>query len=1429
MDALATFHPAIRTWFARRFPDGPTDPQAAGWPAIAAGDDTLIAAPTGSGKTLAAFLVCLDRLFRAETAPGGEAITEVVYVSPLKALATDIRENLERPLAEIREVARELGLAVPALRTVVRTGDTPSTARAAMLRQPPHLLITTPESLYLLVTAARSRERLRDVSTVIVDEIHAVARDKRGSHLALTLERLDALAKRRPQRIGLSATQRPIETVARLLVGAGEGRSHPDGRPACRIVDLGHRRQLDLTIELPDSELEAVASHEQWDEILDRIAIHVRAHRTTLVFVNTRRLAERVAHRLGERLGEGQVAAHHGSLSKDRRLRLEARLRGGELSALVATASLELGIDIGPIELVCQIGSPRSIATLLQRVGRSGHARGAVAKGRVYPTSRDELVEVTALLRAVRAGQLDRVQPPEAPLDVLAQQIVAAAAADAWPEAELFELVRHAAPYAELDRADFDALVTMLSDGIQTGRGRRAAYLHRDRVHGILRGRRGARLAALTSGGAIPETADYRVVADPDDTTVGTVNEDWAIESMQGDVFLLGSTSWRIRRVEAGIVRVVNAEGAPPTVPFWLGEAPARTAEASAAVSALREAVDVRLGTGDIATVAEWLAPEAGVEGRVATEVVRYLAAARAALGLLPSQRRVVFERFFDEAGGMQLVVHAPYGGRINRALGLALRKRFCRRFDFELQAAASDDAVVLSLGPGQSFPLGDVPRFLSPESAEEVLAQALLLSPMFQVRWRWNLGRALVVLRQRGGRRTPPPIQRMEADDLMAAVFPALAGCQENAGAGPLEIPDHPIVRQTMHDCLHEATDVDGLVRLFDGFRSGAVEAVFRETTEPSPLAHEILNGRPYTFLDDAPLEERRTRAVALRRGLPETARDLGRLDPDAIARVRDEARPDCRTAEELHDLLLDLVVLRPERAYETWFRELAHAGRAARVLTAASPLWLAAEQRPRVEALFPGARIEPDVRVPAGVRAEADEEEARTSAVRGHLARLGPCTVADLAAHTGLAAPAIPAPLARLEAEGFVLRGRFDPAREGAEEFCERRLLARIHRYTTERLRREIEPVSAQDLVRFLLRWQHVAADTHLEGRQGLLVAIEQLQGFEIAAGSWESSVLPARVRGYRPEWLDELCLSGHVAWARLAVRSAPAAEPGATPGRGGLTPSHATPVSFLVRENLPWLLGAVRGDATPVLPGPGPTLDVLECLRTRGALFYHDLVAATGRLGVEVTEALWDLVARGLVAADGFGSVRALFSARHRWARRAARPGPGERLRRSGPRPAGGEGRWSLLPARPPAGSVDAETLAEAVAEQLLARWGVVFRDLVARETLAVSWREVLWAFRRLEARGTIRGGRFVTGFVGEQYALPEAVEGLRETRRRERSAEIVRVAAVDPLNVVGLLTPGPRVPAVRKNAVVYHDGVPVESGTRTPFGAELRPVT
>jgi ATP-dependent Lhr-like helicase len=1053
---------------------------------------------------------------------------------------------------------------------------------------------------------------------------------------------------------------------------------------------------------------------------------------------------------------------------------------------------------------------------LLQRVGRSGHARGATPKGRLYPTTRDELVECAAALRGVRNGRLDRVLPPRAPLDILAQQLVAACAAEPWSEGALFELVRRSAPYAELSREDFDATLELVSEGVQTGRGRRGAHVHRDRVHGMLRGRRGARIAALTSGGAIPDTADYRVVLDPDDTFIGTVNEDWAVESMAGDVFLLGSTSWRIRRVEPGVVRVTDAQGAPPSVPFWLGEAPARTLELSAEVSALRAAVAERLARGDAAGAVAWLREEAGLDAGGAEQVVRYLDAGRQALGVVPTQQDVVFERFFDESGGMQLVVHAPFGGRVNRALGLALRKRFCRTFDFELQAAANDDAVVLSLGAQHSFPLEAVTGFLSPSAVRETLAQALLLAPAWAVRWRWNAGRSLVLLRQRGGRRVPPPIRRMEADDLMAAVFPALAACQENA-PGPIELPDHLLVRQTMADCLTEAADADGLVALLEAMASGEVRVHLCDASEPSPFAHEILNGKPYTFLDDAPLEERRTRAVAIRRGLPEHARELGRLDPEAIERVREEALPSPRDAEELHDALLELVVAEPEPAWEAWFAALVADGRAASVETPRQR-WLATESRPAVEALFPGAALAPDVTLPAALaaRPRPSAEDAAVATVRGHLSACGPVTVAALSERTALAPSLVEIALARLEGEGFALRGRFS-ADEGTEEFCERRLLARIHRSTVDRLRREIEPVSAQDFMRFLLRWQRAAPHTQLEGRRGLLAVIEQLQGFELAASAFEESVLPARVAGYRPEWLDDLCLSGEVAWARLAPPVAALAddedEPAAA-GRGGLVPSRGTKLSFVARDALPWLLAAARGETTrPLEPGAGAARELLERLRSRGALFQQELAALAGRLPIEVEEGLWDLVARGLVTADGFASVRALLGARRRHTRaRPRRPVRGARA----------EGRWALVPE--PERGTDPEALAERVAVQLLARWGIVFRDLLARESLAVPWRELLWALRRMEARGSARGGRFVTGFVGEQYALPGAVEALREVRRRERTGEVVRLSAADPLNLVGIVLPGARVPALRTRSVVYRDGLPVEEAEAV---AAIRP--
>jgi ATP-dependent Lhr-like helicase len=1434
------FHPAVAEWFARRFPEGPTPPQEEGWGHIAAGRDTLIAAPTGSGKTLAGFLVCIDRLYRAfaEGVPV-ERQCQVAYVSPLRALAVDIAENLERPLAEIAEVAAELGYPAPELTVAVRTGDTTSSERAHMVRRPPNFLITTPESLYLMVTAARSRAVLRTVETVIVDEIHSAARDKRGSHLTLTLERLERAAEARPQRIGLSATQRPISLLAGMLCGTAA--------PAeCAIVDTGHRRHLDLALELPQGELEAIASGEQMGDVLDRIAELVREHHTTLVFVNTRRLAERLAHQLGERLGDDVVSAHHGSLSKDRRYKVESRLRAGDLKALVATASLELGIDIGPVDLVCQVGSPRSIATFLQRVGRSGHSRRGTPKGRLFPLTRDELVECSALLLAVAKGSLDAIVPPEAPLDILAQQLVAEVAAaapgrsaePASPTAgdgndatvpgpgslrvdDLFDMVRRAYPYRDLPRETFDEVLAMVSQGIETGRGRRAAYLHLDAVNGEVRARAAARLAALTSGGAIPEIGDFRVVLEPDDLFVGTVNEDWATESLAGDIFLLGTHAWQIRQVGSGVVRVADAEGKPPTIPFWTGEAPARTPELSEEISALRSAVDSFVTAGDTDGARAWLAEAAGLDEASATQVVDYIAAGKAVLGVVPTGTDLVFERFFDDADGMHLVVHSPLGGRINRALGLALRKRFCVSFDFELQAAANDDAVVLSLGPHHSFPLADVPRFLNSRTVREVLEQAVLSppSPMFTSRWRWNLNRALIVLRFKGGRRNPPPLQRMEADDFMAALFPQAAACQENV-AGPVRIPDHPIVRQTMHDTMTEALDIDGLAALLDGIESGRVGVHFRDTTEASAFAHEILTAKPYAFLDDAEAVDRRTNAVRLRRGLPVDLSTIGRLDPEAIARVREEVTPDPKTADDLHDLLLSLVVTPARDVWRPMFDELAARNRVqSHIGPDGVERWWATESSTDALTLIEDRLDSP-----------TPPEQVAAAVLRGHLDLSGPVTAAELTDLCALTPPKVAIGLAALEQSGFVLRGSFTDPDAQTAEWCARRLLARMHSYSRTNRRKAVEAVTAVDFMRFLLRWQHVAPGTQLRGHGGVRIAVEQLQGFEAAAAAWEREILRRRVSEYQPAYLDRLCHDGEVTWLRLT-----AAQP-ASDRRS--SPSKATPVALAFREDLTWLLQAARlappaaatgrgsGNGSrangaalvqPAIPEVGATAEVVEALRDRGAQFLAELASVTRRLPTEIEEALWDGVSRGLLTADGFAAIRSLVE--------TGRPRPRptysvSRLRRGAPRhslsgghprtPGRAAGRWSLIPPVEPV--EDREALAEAVADQLLQRWGVVFRDLVAYEGMPLPWRDLQWALRRFEDRGLVQGGRFVAGFSGEQYALPAAVEGLADIRRRPRSGERVTVNACDPLNLTGVVIRGPRIPAVRTKTVSYIDGLP-----------------
>ena len=1379
---IEAFHPAVAEWFRRRFPAGPTEPQVGAWPLIAAGRDTLVTAPTGSGKTLAGFLVAIDSLYRAhEAGEQVDGVTRVVYVSPLRALAADIAENLERPLAEIASVAAELGRPAAPIRVGVRTGDSTPAERARMLRRPPSFVVTTPESLYLLVTSGRGRDALAKVETVIVDEIHAVAGDKRGAHLSLTLERLESLCDRRPVRVGLSATVRPVETVSRLLVG---------DRPLPSVVDVGHRRDLDLAVELPDGEMEAVASAEQIGDVLDRIGELVGEHRTTLVFVNTRRLAERFAHQLGERLGEDVVAAHHGSLSKDRRHRVEQRLRAGELRALVATASLELGIDIGPVELVCQIGSPRSIATFLQRVGRSNHSRTGVPKGRLFPLTRDELVECAALLTAVRAGRLDAIVPSRLPLDIAAQQMVAEVAAKERSSAELFDLMRRAGPYRSLSRNQFDELVSLVSGGIETGRGRRGDYLHHDAVNGELRARRGARLAAATSGGAIPETGDYRVVAEPDDLFVGTVNEDWAVESLAGDIFLLGTHSWQIRRVEPGVVRVRDAGGAPPTVPFWLGEANARTVELSAEVSELRRQVDAHLSAGTPDEARRRLREDSGITPEAAAMIVDYLAVGRAALGRMPTQECLIIERFFDDTGGMQLVVHSPFGGRINRGLGLALRKKFCRTFNFELQAAATDDAVILSLGPHHSFPLEEVPRYISSRTVRDTLENAILDSPMFQSRWRWNLNRALMVLRWRNGRRNPPPIQRMESDDLMAAVFPQAAACQENI-TGPIEIPDHVLVRQTVEDTLHEALDIDGLTALLERIEAGEVAVHCCDTTEASVLAHEIVTARPYAFLDDEEFQNRRTNAVRLRRGLSVDLSSIGALDPTAVERVRAEITPEPTSADDLHDLLSSLVRTPAREEWRPLWDQLVARGRA-RVLPDAGTtpdgreLWCTTEAEPDA------ARV-------------GDDEAIAARVVRGHLELAGITTITGLAEGTGLPPSRIRIGLALLEAEGFAMQGRYSPEAPQLDEpeWVARRLLARMHSYS-RRARREAVPAAAtaQDFMRFLLRWQHVAPGTQLAGEPGLVSVVEQLQGFEAACVAWEPELLARRLQRYDPSWLDQLCHNGDTTWLRLGTRSAI--------GDGGpAAPSKATPIAVVFRGDLGWLIEAARRNAPPDPPAVGATAELVEVLASRGASFAGELGQRTRRLPDDVERGLWDGVARGLIMCDGFGAIRTRVAPR----RSAERPRRLSRLGRNAQSTVASAGRWALVPG--PEGELDSDELAETVAEQLLRRWGIVFRDLVARESFRLPWREVQWALRRLEDRGLVRGGRFVAGFGGEQYALPEAAEQLASVSKSPKSGQRVVINATDPLNLVGSILPGGPVPAVRTNTVTYLDGVPVAS--------------
>ncbi|MYM84958.1 DEAD/DEAH box helicase [Duganella sp. FT50W] len=1425
-DAQHPFHPAVSAWFGAAFP-GPTEAQRQAWPLIQSGRATLIAAPTGSGKTLTAFLAAIDTLVReSREAPLADE-TRVLYVSPLKALSNDIRVNLLGPLEGIGRELAAAGQAPHGIRTAVRTGDTTQAERNAMRRRAPHILVSTPESLYVMLGSDSGRAMLSDVRTVIVDEIHAVAGSKRGSHLALSLERLDALCAEPPVRVGLSATQKPISLVAQFLAGSGR---------ACAVVDVGHVRARDLNLELPPVPLDAVMANDVWERVYDRLAELTVLHRTTLIFVNTRRMAERMARHLADRLGAEQVAAHHGSLAKESRLEAEQRLKRGELQVMIATASLELGIDIGDVDLVCQIGSPRGIASFLQRVGRSGHHVGGIPKGRLFPTSRDDLIECAALLDCVRRNELDALRIPPAPLDVLAQQIVAEVACREWREDDLFELARRAMPYAQLERARYDAVLRMLTDGYTSRQGVRGAYLHRDTVSGTLRGRRGGKMTAVMSGGTIPDNADYTVLLEPQGQNIGTVHEDFAVESLAGDVFQLGNASYRILRIDAGKVRVEDARGAPPNIPFWIGEAPGRTDELSIGVARLRGEIDGLLagedGAAAIERVVEWLAEHLGLRDDAARQIAEYLARSRAALGALPTRDTLVMERFFDESGGMQLVLHTPYGSRVNRAWGLALRKRFCRTFNFELQAAATEDAIVLSLSESHSFPLDEVWRYLRSTTAEPILVQALLDAPLFNVRWRWNATTALALPRFTGGRKVAPQLQRMKSDDLLAAVFPDQAACLENI-VGERELPSHPLVDQTLEDCLHDAMDSDNWLALLRRMEAGEVRLLSRDLPAPSPLAMEILNARPYAFLDDAPLEERRTQAVLNRRWTdPASTDDLGALDAGAIAAVAAEAWPSVRSGDEMHEAFMSLACVTPEEAaqeegWPAWLEGLAAGGRATRLRDAATgaDLWVARERLPCLRAAYPAAAESPALAALADAGDDWTRDAALVEIMRARLSGVGPRTVAAIAAPLALPSSTVTIALTQLESKGYVMRGRFTPG-AAEEEWCERHLLARIHRYTLRSLRREIKPVELQDFMRFLFEWQHLTPDAQLQGQNALPEALAQLEGYEAAAGAWESDLLALRVKDYSTLWLDDLCRAGKIVWTRVG---APASASGG--------PVRGTPLVLLPRRQLP-LWHALPAVASQVELSPRAAR-VLDTLRRDGAMFFDELSHEARLLPVELENTLGELVATGLVNADSYAGLRAMLVPANKRA-------SNDKRRRRGAGPTMEEaGRWALVrrgdgpaihvgpveaapPSRKP--RTDPETL-EHIAMTLLRRYGVMMWRLLEREAgWMPSWRELLPIYHRLEARGEIRGGRFVAGLSGEQFALPEAVPLLRDMRRRPHDGGYVCISAVDPLNLCGTLLPGDKVPALGGNRILFRDGLPVATQVSGKFhyeaGAENR---
>lgn len=1412
------FHPAINDWFNASF-DFVTPAQSGAWPSIVARQNTLLAAPTGSGKTLAAFLAGLDQLVNEGLKHGLPDETRILYISPLKALSNDIQKNLEQPLAGINAALKEKEHAPVSITTWVRTGDTPQSERQKAVKCPPHIVVTTPETAYLLLGSASGRNLLKTVRTVIVDEIHALASNKRGAHLSVTLARLDALVPHKITRIGLSATQKPLSRVAEYLVGPNQ---------PCHIVDGGHTRERELKLLVPPSPLDAIMSNEAWEEVYDQLTELIEAHRTTLVFVNTRRLAERLAKNLSKRLSDEVVTSHHGSLAKEHRLRAEQRLKSGQLRCLVATASLELGIDIGDVDLVCQMGSPKSIATFLQRVGRSGHGVGRIPKGVLFPASRDDLLECTALLKAIADGKLDEISVCELALDALAQQVVAEVAAKEEIDLKaLYHIVTQAYPYRALSEKDFEDVVTMLAEGFSTRRGRQSAYLHYDRLNQKLRPRKGARLIAATNAGTIPDHFDYDVILSPEGHKVGTLNEDFAFESLPGDIFQLGNTSYRILKVEQrqGKLFVADAHGEPPTLPFWFGEAPGRSDELSIAVSDLRDQMDKLLAdeaNDGQAKAQQWLVEACQISKDAALQLTHYLAAAKAALGHVPSQSKVVVERFFDDTGDMHYVIHSPYGSRLNRAWGLALRKKFCRRFNFELQAAALEDSIILSLSVSHSFPILEPIGYVKSVNAQETLTQAMLDAPLFATHWRWVATTALAVRRTFNGKKSPPYFQRNNAEDLIALLFPDQIACAENI-AGQREVPDHPLVTQTINDCLHDVMDINGLVQVLAAIHDKKIEVIGKDLHTPSPLSQEVITAKPYAFLDDAPAEERRVLAIKSKSFLdPQNVSDLSIIDPAAITRITEEILPLHRSRDELHDTLIVFGFLQDQELTENdkdFLKRLTAENRASRIALTDQTLWVASERLHEFQALaLPLSEKQKGI-IEQLKQTPPEREVAICELIRSRLEGLGPVTVLELANPLGLASREVDLALLALEGEGFAVRGQFDPRVE-AEQWCERRILARIHRATVQGLRKAIAPVSSQTLMQFLCDWHHLSEQK--SGFDGLAEVANQLEGYAAAAGTWESAILPARIDRYQSHDLDALCHSGEMTWLRILRKNQISQDK-----RSQLISQ--SPISLVQRDSVIfWQLE--QDNETQEQPAlSSAAKQVVEILQTRGACFYSDLLAQTKLLPSQLENTISELVSKAYISSDNFEGLRALItpaktSTRSRRSRFAPRAGSRFDL----------AGRWSLVPPPLELSDSEASEFQEEkllyIAHTLLRRYGVVFRRLLERESHLPPWRDLLRVFWRLEAQGEIRGGRFVSGFAGEQFALPEALEALRKTAKSDASKQAFVLSASDPLNLIGIILPGEKIPANSNQQILIVNGLAIATeykGVVTALGKDKEP--